>query len=82
MPTTVHEHLEGALDTALEQARAGEAILFSPAFSSHDQFVNYAARAQRFQAWVERRQRSCVSLPGVPPPNQARSWGGLGAQEG
>ncbi len=52
VPTTVHEHLEGALDAALEGARAGEAILFSPAFSSFDQFVNYEVRARRFHAWV------------------------------
>jgi len=62
VPTTVHEHLEDALDAALEPARAGEAILFSPAFSSHDQFVNYAARAQRFHAWVERRRQGRISL--------------------
>ncbi|MHC4851149.1 MAG: UDP-N-acetylmuramoyl-L-alanine--D-glutamate ligase [Planctomycetota bacterium] len=92
VPTTVHEHLCGALDAALRQARAGEAILFSPAFASHDQFVNYAARARRFHAWVEQRQpagvsRSQVPRPGLAPPTvpqagRARSRGGLEAWEG
>ncbi len=70
VPTTVHVDLESALDAALERAHNGEAILFSPAFSSHDQFVNYVARAERFHAWAERHRR------GGALPAQARSRGG------
>jgi UDP-N-acetylmuramoylalanine--D-glutamate ligase len=52
--TTVHDGLEDALDAAWAQSRAGETILFSPAFASFDQFPNFAARAARFEAWVDR----------------------------
>lgn len=61
VPTTVHDEMESALDAALAQARPGDAILFSPAFSSHDQFVNYVARARRFHAWMEHRRPRRVS---------------------
>ena len=51
-PTSIHEHLEEALDAAWSASRPGDVILFSPAFSSFDQFPNFAARAARFDAWV------------------------------
>jgi UDP-N-acetylmuramoylalanine--D-glutamate ligase len=52
--TTVHDALEDALEAAWHESRDGDAILFSPAFASFDQFPNFVARAARFAAWVER----------------------------
>ena len=43
--TGPHAELRAALLAAHEQARPGETILFSPAFSSHDAYPNFAARA-------------------------------------
>lgn len=61
---SAHEQLEGALDAALARAHAGEALLFSPAFASFDQFPNFRARAQRFRAWLDRGLEStAVSAP-------------------
>ena len=54
VPTTVHDDLEHALAAAWSHCRAGDSILFSPAFASFDQFPNFAARAARFADWVHR----------------------------
>ena len=43
--TGPHPELRTALLAAHEQARPGETVLFSPAFSSHDAYPNFAARA-------------------------------------
>jgi UDP-N-acetylmuramoylalanine--D-glutamate ligase len=48
---SAHEALEDALDAVLARARAGDLLLFSPAFASFDQFANFRARAQRFHDW-------------------------------
>jgi len=43
----------GTLDTAValaaEWAREGDCVLLSPGYSSHDQFVHFAARGQAFR---------------------------------
>ncbi|GAB4155147.1 MAG: UDP-N-acetylmuramoyl-L-alanine--D-glutamate ligase [Planctomycetota bacterium] len=56
VPWTRHETLREALDAALEAARPGEKILFSPAFASFDQYPNFRARALEFRAWLEERR--------------------------
>ncbi|MFO1053106.1 MAG: UDP-N-acetylmuramoyl-L-alanine--D-glutamate ligase [Planctomycetota bacterium] len=58
---TAHQQLEQALDAALAQARKGEALLFSPAFASFDQFTNFKARAERFHAWLGRKDQTSGS---------------------
>jgi UDP-N-acetylmuramoylalanine-D-glutamate ligase len=70
--TSVHEHLEQALDAAWDASEAGDTILFSPAFASFDQFPNFATRARRFDSWVRCLQketvpsdRTCSDLPAV-----------------
>lgn len=63
---STHEQLEAALDAALARARPGEALLFSPAFASFDQFPNFRARAQRFRAWLDAgavKARAGTALP-------------------
>ncbi len=52
VPTTCHEHLEQALDAAWRRSSPGDALLFSPAFASFDQFANFRARAAAFDRWV------------------------------
>jgi UDP-N-acetylmuramoylalanine--D-glutamate ligase len=49
-PTTVHESLKQALAAAMATARPGDAVLFSPAFASFDQYPNFRARALEFHA--------------------------------
>jgi len=48
----VHGGVTAALAAARRRARAGDAILFSPAFTSFDQYPNFQARAQDFHAWL------------------------------
>ncbi|MCA8942568.1 MAG: hypothetical protein KDB80_08445, partial [Planctomycetes bacterium] len=55
VPTTVHDRLESALDAAHGAALAGDAIVFSPAFASFDQYSNFSERAAAFEAWLGRR---------------------------
>jgi len=50
VPTTSHETLKEALAAALETARPGDAVLFSPAFASFDQYPNFRARAIEFHS--------------------------------
>jgi len=48
---SLHEQLAGALESALASARPGDTILFSPAFSSHDQYPNFRERAREAREW-------------------------------
>jgi UDP-N-acetylmuramoylalanine--D-glutamate ligase len=43
--TGPHEQMRDALRAACETASSGEIVLFSPAFSSHDAYANFAERA-------------------------------------
>lgn len=52
IPTTVHTTLQQALASAFLAARSGDAVLFSPAFASFDQYPNFRARALEFHAWL------------------------------
>lgn len=56
MPVTGHEHLEDALGAAMAGARPGDAVLFSPAFASFDQYPNFRARAREFHRLVRERR--------------------------
>lgn len=44
--------LAAALDAARQRARAGDIVLLSPAYTSFDQFPDYAARGQAFKDLV------------------------------
>lgn len=58
--------LEEAVEAAAEAARPGEAVVFSPGFSSFDQFSSYGERGARFNAAVFQlmnRKRQ----PSIPP---------------
>jgi UDP-N-acetylmuramoylalanine-D-glutamate ligase len=48
--------VQGALDAALRACRPGDALLFSPAFASFDQYPNFRARALEFHAWATARR--------------------------
>ena len=50
VPTTVSTTLRQALPKALQAARPGDAILWSPGFASFDQYPNFRARALEFHA--------------------------------
>jgi UDP-N-acetylmuramoylalanine--D-glutamate ligase len=50
-----HATLEAAVDWCFEVARAGDAVLLSPACASLDMFRNYAHRAEVFVAAVQAR---------------------------
>ncbi len=45
--------LEVAVQSAFNQARPGDQILFSPGFASFDMFQNYADRGRQFESIVE-----------------------------
>lgn len=49
---TLSARLEEALDRSLEAAGPGESLLFSPAFSSFDGYLNFRERARAFHAWA------------------------------
>ena len=50
--TAVHTTLQEALVSAFAAARPGDAVLFSPAFASFDQYPNFRARALEFHSWL------------------------------
>ncbi|MGE3173509.1 MAG: UDP-N-acetylmuramoyl-L-alanine--D-glutamate ligase [Planctomycetota bacterium] len=52
LPVTVDDRLTAALDHALAACRPGDALLFSPAFASFDQYPNFRARALEFHRWL------------------------------
>lgn len=56
VPCTVHDRLGDALAAAFAAARPGDAVLFSPAFASFDQYPNFRARALEFHAWLTARR--------------------------
>ncbi len=58
VPITAHDRLEDALVAAREAARTGDAVLFSPAFASFDQFANFRQRAEAFRAWLALARRA------------------------
>jgi UDP-N-acetylmuramoylalanine--D-glutamate ligase len=53
LPVTVSRTLEEALEHARAAARGGDTVLFSPGFSSYDQFANFKERAAAAGRWVE-----------------------------
>ena len=61
LPTTSHERLRDALGAAFARARHGDAVLFSPAFASFDQYPNFRARALEFHALLRERRASSAS---------------------
>ncbi|MEO6596241.1 MAG: UDP-N-acetylmuramoyl-L-alanine--D-glutamate ligase [Planctomycetota bacterium] len=52
VPTTVHTKLQEALPAAFAAAAPGDAVLFSPAFASFDQYPNFRVRALEFHRWL------------------------------
>ncbi|MCG7598959.1 UDP-N-acetylmuramoyl-L-alanine--D-glutamate ligase [Halomonas sp. McH1-25] len=54
VPVVRQDTLVQALERAASIAQPGDCVLLSPACASLDQFVNYMARGEAFQAWVER----------------------------
>ncbi len=49
---SIHTSLEEAVLTAIDSAKKGDCILFSPACASFDMFKNYAERGERFKEIV------------------------------
>ena len=52
VPVTCHETMAAALTAAMQRAATGDAVLFSPAFASFDQYANFRARAVEFHSLV------------------------------
>jgi len=67
-PTAVHTTLRQALASAFATARPGDAVLFSPAFASFDQYPNFRARALEFHEWL----RGTPPASSPPPRAEAR----------
>jgi UDP-N-acetylmuramoylalanine--D-glutamate ligase len=63
IPTTAHVALRDALVATLAGAAPGDAVLFSPAFASFDQYPNFRARAAEFQGLL-RERRAADHEPG------------------
>ena len=52
LPVHTADDVEGAVRAAAAQARPGDVVLLSPAYSSLDQFASFAERGDRFRAAV------------------------------
>lgn len=52
---SVHERVRSALEAAHTACEPGDALLFSPGFSSFDQYPNFEARARDALAWWHSR---------------------------
>lgn len=65
--TTSHVRVQGALDAALRACRPGDALLFSPAFASFDQYPNFRARALEFHAWATARRGGTLAGADTTP---------------
>ncbi len=65
VPVTVHERLPAALAGALRTARPGDAVLFSPAFASFDQYPNFRARALEFQQCLLQPAPAGTAAPAI-----------------
>ena len=66
-PATVSTTLREALPKALAAAAPGDAVLWSPAFASFDQYPNFRARALEFHALL------AAATPGSTPPASSAS---------
>jgi UDP-N-acetylmuramoylalanine--D-glutamate ligase len=58
LSVSVDTGVEAALAAAYAAARFGDQVLFSPAFSSYDQYRNFRERAERVGAWFRRQPRT------------------------
>jgi UDP-N-acetylmuramoylalanine--D-glutamate ligase len=65
-PTTVSTTLREALPKVLAAAAPGDAVLWSPAFASFDQYPNFRARALEFHALL-----AAAATGGSPPTGTA-----------
>lgn len=65
-PTTVSTTLREALPKALAAAEPGDAVLWSPAFASFDQYPNFRARALEFHALL-----AAATTGSTPPASSA-----------
>ena len=61
VPTTVSTTLREALPKALAAAAPGDAVLWSPAFASFDQYPNFRARALEFHALLGASRASAMA---------------------
>lgn len=57
VPTFKAEHLEDALDTALDYAKAGDIVILSPACASFDEFSGFPERGRIFKNYVSVRSQ-------------------------
>ncbi len=62
-PTTVSTTLRQALECALAAAKPGDAVLWSPAFASFDQYPNFRARALEFHQLLAERRAGAHAAP-------------------
>lgn len=56
-PSSFHKALTDALEQAFSSAQCGDILLFSPAFSSHDQYANFEERCQEALHWWQSKSR-------------------------